>query len=119
MDNHGFTILIILFFCPRRNTMINISIIGTNKGFADRKHIHETKNTLAPMGVLAPGSAHDKPSSLPPLTPAEIRSVHMSAKSPSNFTPNATKPQKNVIHRKINAFHRKNKRYGREVSDKH
>ena len=38
---------------------------------------------LTPMGVLAPGSAHERPSAQPPMD-----MTHMSASSPSNISPN-------------------------------
>ena len=46
------------------------------------------KFPLAPMGVLAPGSAHARPSALPPIDTSGNFPAHVSAKSPSNISPN-------------------------------
>ena len=43
---------------------------------------------LAPMGVLALGSAHARPSARPPINTSRNFPAHMSAESPSNITPN-------------------------------
>jgi hypothetical protein len=43
---------------------------------------------LTPMGVLAPGSAHARPSAQPPIDVSENFPAHMSAESPSNISPN-------------------------------
>ena len=43
---------------------------------------------LAPMGVLAPGSAHARPSTQPPIDMSGNCQAHMSAESPSNIFPN-------------------------------
>ena len=43
------------------------------------------KIPLAPMGVLAPGSAHARPSALPPIKASEKFSAHMSSKAPSTL----------------------------------
>ena len=44
-----------------------------------------TKIPLTPMGVLAPGSAHVRPSAQPPIDMSENFPAHVSAESPSNF----------------------------------
>ena len=46
------------------------------------------KFPLAPMGVLAPGSAHARPSARPPIDTSGNFQAHMSAESPSNISPN-------------------------------
>ena len=46
------------------------------------------KFTLAPMGVLAPWSAHARPSAQPPIDTIGNFPGHMSAESPSNISPN-------------------------------
>ena len=46
------------------------------------------KFTLAPMGVLAPGSAHARPSAQPPIDTSGNFPAHVSAESPSNISPN-------------------------------
>ena len=43
---------------------------------------------LAPMGVLAPGSAHARPSARPPMDTCGNFPAHVSAESPSNISPN-------------------------------
>jgi hypothetical protein len=43
---------------------------------------------LAPMGVLAHGSAHARPSARPPIDTSGNFPVPMSAESPSNISPN-------------------------------
>ena len=45
------------------------------------------KIPLAPMGVLAPGSAHARPSAWPPIDTSGNFSAHVSAESPSNIPP--------------------------------
>ena len=40
--------------------------------------VNDNKIPLAPMGVLAPGSAHARPSARPPLNTSGIFSAHMS-----------------------------------------
>ena len=46
------------------------------------------KFPLAPMGVLAPGSAHARPSARPPIDVSGNFPAHVSAESPSNISPN-------------------------------
>ena len=46
------------------------------------------KFPLAPMGVLAPVSAHAGPSAQPPTGTSGIFPARVSAKSPSNISPN-------------------------------
>ena len=46
------------------------------------------KYPLAPMGVLAPGSAHAIPSAQPPIDTSGKFPAHMSAESSSNISPN-------------------------------
>ena len=46
------------------------------------------KIPLAPMGVLAPGSAHTGPSAQPPIGTSGIFPAHVSAESPLNISPN-------------------------------
>ena len=42
-------------------------------------------NLLAPMGVLAPGSAHKRPSAWPPIDTSGNFSAYVSAESPLNI----------------------------------
>ena len=46
------------------------------------------KFPLAPMGVLAPGSAQARPSARPPIDTSGNFPAHVSAESPSNISPN-------------------------------
>ena len=46
------------------------------------------KFPLAPMGVLAPGSAHARPSARHPIDTSGNFPAHVSAESPSNISPN-------------------------------
>ena len=46
------------------------------------------KFPLAPMGVLAPRSAHGRPSARPPIDLSGNFPAHVSAESPSNISPN-------------------------------
>ena len=46
------------------------------------------RNFLVPMGVLAPGSAHARPSSQPSIDTSGNFLAHMSAESPSNISHN-------------------------------
>ena len=43
------------------------------------------------MGVLAPGSAHARPTAQPPIDVSGNFSAHVSAESPSNISPNPSK----------------------------
>ena len=43
---------------------------------------------LAPMGVLAPGSAHARPSAQPPINMSGYFPAHVSAESPLKISPN-------------------------------
>ena len=45
------------------------------------------------MGVLAPGSAHARPSAQPPMNMSGIYLVHMSAYIPENYDPKFNLPQ--------------------------
>ena len=49
---------------------------------------NQFKIPLEPMGVLAPGSAHARPSARPPIDTSGNFPEHMSAGSPSNISPN-------------------------------
>ena len=46
------------------------------------------KFPLLPMGVLAPGSSHARPSAQPPIDTSGNFPAHLSAESPSNISPN-------------------------------
>ena len=48
----------------------------------------KVKFPLAPMGVLAPGSAHVRPSARPPIDTSGNFTAPMSEESPSNISPN-------------------------------
>ena len=51
----------------------------------------EVEFPLTPMGVLAPGSAHARPSAQPPIDMSGNFPAHVSAESPSKFS---KKPKK-------------------------
>ena len=55
------------------------------------------KIPLMPMGVLAPGSAHARPSAQPPIDVSGNFPVHMSAESPSNISPNPSEVISKVL----------------------
>ena len=46
------------------------------------------KFLLMPMGVLAPRSAHARPTARHPIYISENFAAHLSAESPSNISPN-------------------------------
>ena len=50
--------------------------------------VNYTRIPLAPMGVLAPMSAHARPSARPPIDTSGNVSPQVSAESPSNISPN-------------------------------
>ena len=52
-----------------------------------RTHSARTKIPLAPMGVLAPGSARARPSARPPINTSGNFPAHVSAESTSNISP--------------------------------
>ena len=54
-----------------------------NNHWKENSEISATAN-----GVLAPGSAHARPSAHAPIDTSGYFSAHMSAKSPSNISPN-------------------------------
>ena len=49
---------------------------------------NNSKFPLTPMGVLAPRSAHARPSDRPPIDMSGKFLPHVSAESPSNISPN-------------------------------
>ena len=51
-------------------------------------YIVHSKFPLAPMGVLASGSAHARHSAQPPINTSGNFTAHVSAESPSNISPN-------------------------------
>jgi hypothetical protein len=51
---------------------------------------------LTPMGVLAPRSAHARPSAQPPINVSGNFPAHMSAESPSIISPNPSEVISNV-----------------------
>ena len=53
---------------------------------------------LAPMGVLAPGSAHARPSTRPPINTSGNFPADVSAESHSNISPNPSEVKSEVIH---------------------
>ena len=55
---------------------------------ADLGYIAVKKFLQVPMGVLAPGSVHARPSARPPIDTSGNVPAHMSAESPSNISPN-------------------------------
>jgi hypothetical protein len=59
------------------------------------KFVQKKEYPLGPMGVLATGSAHPRPSSQPPIETSGNFPAEVSAESPSNISPNANRtPQK-------------------------
>ena len=50
------------------------------------------------MGVLAPGSAHARPSARPPIDTSGNFSAHVSAESHSNISPNPSEVKSKVMH---------------------
>ena len=63
----------------------------TKQGKSDRGEGRMEKDKefpLAPMGVLAPGSTHTRPSARPSIDTSGNFPAHMSAESPSNISPN-------------------------------
>ena len=56
----------------------------TRKSFCSQ----DQKCLLAPKGVLAPGSAHARPSAQPPIDLSEEFPPHVSAESPLNISTN-------------------------------
>ena len=68
--------------------MFNIRVFRSKncKGIFTR--VNSSKFPLAPMGVLAPGSAHARPSPRPHIDTSGNFPAHMSAESPSNISPN-------------------------------
>ena len=73
---------------------VHFIIINHWMGFQDCRHwrLCQDKNVskfpLPPMGVLAPSSAHARPSARPPINTSGNFPAHMSAESPSNISPN-------------------------------
>ena len=65
---------------------------GLDAVFKDNKDptVYQTEETiqLAPMEVLAPGSANARPSAQPPIDTSGNFPAHMSTESPSNISPN-------------------------------
>ena len=55
------------------------------------------KFPLTPIGVLAPGSAHVRPSTRPPIDMSRNFPAHMSAESPSNISPNPSEVISEVL----------------------
>ena len=79
----GYTISTILFFLHKKEYYVTRIIFISKeqiKALLTEKQIHKTKtkNTLAPMGVLAPGSAHARPSARPPIDTSGNFLAHMS-----------------------------------------
>ena len=66
-------------------------VCGVEKGKKE-----EEKFPLALMGVLAPGSAHARPSNSPPIDLRENFPAHMSAESASNISPNPSEVKSEV-----------------------
>ena len=55
------------------------------------------KIPLAPMGVLAPGSAHVRPSAQPPIVTSGNFPARVSAELPSNISPNPSEVISEVL----------------------
>ena len=64
--------------------LLNLTIPYTLAVWFSR--IKTNKILLTPMGVLAPGSAHARPSAQPPITMSGNFPAHVSAESPSKFS---------------------------------
>ena len=65
-----------------------LDFVDKNVNNIHLKKFSEVKFQLTPMGVLAPGSTHTRPSALPPTYMSRNFLVHASAESPSNISPN-------------------------------
>ena len=59
-----------------------------NNGTPQKEKEKKWKFPLAPMGVLAPGSAHTTPSARPPIGTGGNFPARVSAESPSNISHN-------------------------------
>ena len=67
------------------------TIFWENEQWAGEKKEERKRIPLTPMGVLAPGSAHARPSAQPPIDMSGNFPAHVSAESPSKFS---KKPKK-------------------------
>jgi hypothetical protein len=67
--------------------LMNINMKGGHMTML-HKMIIIKKFPLAPMGILAPGSAHARPSARPHIATSGNFLAHVSAESPSNISPN-------------------------------
>jgi hypothetical protein len=65
---------------------VELKVVLSNSKFHEYKL--KEKIPIAPIGVLAPGSAHNRPSARPPIDTSGIFTPHMSAESPSIISPN-------------------------------
>ena len=63
----------------------------------DIRNKETMKIPLTPMGVLAPESAHARPSAQPPIDTSGNFPAHMSAESPSNISPNPSEVISEVL----------------------
>ena len=61
---------------------------GLIAGKREKRSPKKGRIPLAPMGVLAPVSAHAGPSTQPPIVTSGFFPPHVSAESPSNISPN-------------------------------
>ena len=66
---------------------IKVMVLKTSNHFINLMIII-IKFPLAPIGVLAPGSEHARPSARPPIDTSVNFPAHVSAESPSNISPN-------------------------------
>ena len=80
----------------QNETLVNMVTKDSSLGEEDEASV-ETVDTvvpefpLAPMGVLAPVSAHAGPSAQPPIGTSGNFLPHLSAESPSNISPSPSK----------------------------
>ena len=89
---------------PVENNLLQYYVTDTEQFVAENKMVINKKKTkikfpLTPMGVLAPGSAHARPSAQPPIDMSGNFPAHVSAESPSKFS---EKKQKKKLKKRRN-----------------
>ena len=71
-------------------------ILNPLPGNFERHSSEKQRKFPLTMGVLAPGSAHARPSARPPISMSGNLLAHVSAESPSNISPNTSEVVSNV-----------------------
>ena len=78
-----------LYINQNRKSNPDLNVDGEEfEGWEWHKPQEQNKIPLVPMGVLAPGSAHARPSARPPIITSRNFPANMSADLPSNISPN-------------------------------